>query len=124
MSRVLRITAAVIASIPLAVILTISGVVVITAVIGQLLAGFIDLSQASFASFLNPAYLLGLQSLGGTGGIADALVGGPGAPGGTIGRFGIYLIFALIGTGAFYALKHLWRWSTQRTEMNTTGGNQ
>lgn len=99
----------------------ICAVVVAAALIGQLFAGFIDLSQASFASFLNPAYLLGLQSLGGTGGIADALVGGPGAPGGTVGRFAIYAVFAVMGTGAYLALRRLWTWATQEQPTTATG---
>ena len=125
MKRALRLTAVGIATVPLAVVMVVSAVVVATAIIGQLLAGLIDLSQASFASFLNPAYLIALQSLGGTGGIADALVGGPGAPGGTVGRFAIYAVFALLGTGAYLTLRNLWSWATQQAEATTsTGGTR
>ncbi len=125
MNKAFRLTTAGVAAIPLVVVIAVSAVVVATAIIGQLLAGFIDLSQASFASFLNPAYLLGLQSLGGSGGIADALVGGPGAPGGSIGRFAIYMAFALLGTSAYLALRHLWKWATQQAEaISSRGGHQ
>ena len=55
-----------------------------------------DRSWCGLARFLNSLVWVGAESIGGTGGIFDALVGGPGAPGGTVNRYVTFMIFAAI----------------------------
>lgn len=102
---------AVLVSAPLVVWIGYFGLVAVLALLQQFLAGFIDLSQASWTSFLNPAVLLGWESPGGTGGPLDAIFGGPGAPGGTVSRYFVFMgsgFMAFIGFGAW---KVLWDWA-------------
>ena len=99
------------ASVVLAVWIGYFGLVAILSILQQFLAGFFDLSQASWTSFLNPAVLLGWESPGGTGGPLDAIFGGPGAPGGTVSRYFVFMgsaFLAAIGIGGW---KVLWTWA-------------
>ena len=64
-----------VASVPLALWIGYFGLIAALSILQQFLAGFIDLSMASWTSFLNPAVLLGLESPGGTGGPLDAIFG-------------------------------------------------
>ena len=100
-------------SVPIGVALAFFGVVAGLSLIQELLATFLDLRQASWTSFLNPAVLLGIQSPGGTGGIFDAMLGGPGATGGTVSRFITFLITGMLAVGAFSLLKVTWAWARQ-----------
>lgn len=88
-----------------------SGLVAALTILQQVLAGFFDLSQASWTSFLNPWVWFGVESLGGTGGIFDALVGGPGAPGGTVNRYITFMLFAAICALSYAGIKAAWSWS-------------
>ena len=105
-----RIIAA-LASVPLAAWIGYFGLVAVLALLQQFLAGFLDLSQASWTSFLNPAVLLGWESPGGTGGPLDAIFGGPGAPGGTVSRYFVFLGSGLMAFIGFGAWKALWDWA-------------
>ena len=100
-----------VASVPLAVWIGYFGSIAALSIVQQLLAGFIDLSMASWTSFLNPAVLLGLESPGGTGGPLDAIFGGPGAPGGTVSRYFVFMISALLAGVGYAVWKVLWRWA-------------
>lgn len=103
--------AAGIASVPLAIWIGYFGLVAVLSILQQLLAGILDLSQASWTSFLNPAVLLGIQSPGGTGGIWDAIFGGPGAPGGTVSRYFVFVGSALLAAAGYGVWKVMWEWA-------------
>lgn len=53
----------------------------------------------------------GVQSPGGTGGLVDALFGGPGAPGGSGMRYFVGLVSFIIAGIAWTGLKALWQWA-------------
>ena len=112
-STLVRLIIAGIASVPLAIVAVYLGLIAALSIVQEVLAGFIDLSNASWSSFLNPSVILGFQSPGGTGGIFDALVGGPGAPGGTVSRYFVFMISGVIACGSFMALMHVWRWARE-----------
>lgn len=100
-------------TIPLGIVLAFSALVAGLSLVQELLATFIDFRQASWTSFLNPSVMLGIQSPGGTGGIIDAMLGGPGAPGGTVSRFITFLITGILAVGALVLLKVTWAWARQ-----------
>jgi len=112
MPKASRYAVAVLASLPLGIFLAYFGFVAVLTILQQVLAGFIDLGQATWTSFLNPAYILGIQSIGGTGNIFDALVGGSGAPGGSVNRYFVFIVTAALAAGAFVGLKAMWAWAT------------
>lgn len=100
-----------IASVPLGIWIGYFGLVAALSILQQFISGFIDLSQASWTSFLNPAVLLGWESPGGTGGPLDAIFGGPGAPGGTVSRYFVFMGSALMAAIGYAGWKVLWRWA-------------
>lgn len=112
MMKTSRYAVAVLASLPLGIILGYFGLVALLTILQQVLAGFIDLGQATWTSFLNPAYILGFQSVGGTGNIFDALVGGAGAPGGSVNRYFVFMVTAALAAVALLGLKAVWGWAT------------
>lgn len=116
MAKSFRSAAAILASIPLGILLIYFGLVAVLTIVQQVLAGLFDLGQATWTSFLNPAYILGFQSLGGTGNIFDALVGGAGAPGGSANRYFVFMVSAAIAGGAFIGLRLVWAWATSEVE--------
>ena len=105
-----------VASVPLAICIGYFGLVAVLSILQQLLAGIVDLSQASWTSFLNPAVLLGFQSPGGTGGILDAVFGGPGAPGGTVSRYFVFMGSALLAAAGYGVWKVMWEWARPTSE--------
>ena len=82
----------------------------------QFLAGLFDLSQASWSSFLNPLFWFGVESIGGTGGLLDALIGGPGAPGGTVSRYITFMLFAALTAICYAAISAMWTWARTPSE--------
>jgi len=88
-----------------------AGLISLLSILQQFVAGIFDLSQASWSSFLNPWVWFGAESIGGTGGIMDALVGGPGAPGGTVSRYLTFLIFAFVAAISYAAITTTWNWA-------------
>ena len=112
-STKVRLLVAGIASVPLVIVAVYLGLIAALSIVQEVLAGFIDLSKASWTSFLNPSVILGIQSPGGTGGILDALVGGPGAPGGTVSRYFVFMVSGVIAYGSFMLLMHVWRWARE-----------
>lgn len=107
---------AVLVSVPLGVWIGYFGLIAALAILQQFLAGFVDLSMASWTSFLNPAVLLGLESPGGTGGPLDAIFGGPGAPGGTVSRYFVFMGAGLMAFVGFGAWKALWGWAMPQSQ--------
>jgi len=87
-------------------------------IIQQVLSGFFDFSQASWTQAFNPAVWLGIESIGGTGGILDALIGGPGAPGGTVNRYFTFMLFGLLTAASYAAITMMWNWA--RPKPHTT----
>lgn len=112
MAKTSRCSVEVLASIPLGIVLAYFGLVAALTTLQQMLAGFIDLGQANWISFLNPEYNFGIQSLGGTGNIFDVMVGGAGAPGGSVNSYFVFRVTAALAAGAFFGLKALWGWAT------------
>ena len=98
-------------SVPLGLVFTLSALLAITAFVNEFLAGLIDLSQVSVGSILDPAYLLGLRSVGGSGGLLDVFVAGPGASGGSVGRYATFILFGLVAAGSLWSLRRVWKWS-------------
>lgn len=88
-----------------------AGLIAAITLIQQVLAGFFDLSQASWSQFLNPLVWFGAESLGGTGGLLDALVGGAGAPGGTVNRYVTFMVFAALAALCYSGIKAAWSWA-------------
>jgi len=110
-SSALRVVVAAVSSIPLFLVMAYTGLIAVLTMVQQIASSLFDVSQASWTSFLNPAYLMGFQSLGGTGNIFDALVGGPGAPGGTVGPYVVFMVTGLVAGLSFLGLKTLWNWA-------------
>lgn len=106
-----RSVVAVLVSVILGPIMVWAGLIAGLTLIQQVLSGFFDLSQASWTQALNPWVWIGAESIGGTGGIFDALVGGPGAPGGTVNRYITFMIFAAITAACYYGLTAIWSWT-------------
>ena len=80
----------------------------------QVVAGFFVLGNASWTEFLNPAVWFGWQNVAGTGGILDSLLGGPGAPGGTVSRYATFLLAAMLASGCYAVVAAAWRWARER----------
>jgi hypothetical protein len=99
-----------------------AGLICVVTIIQQVLSGFFDFSQASWTQAFNPAVWLGLESIGGTGGILDALIGGPGAPGGTVSRYFTFMLFGLLTAASYAAITMMWNWARPRphTTSQTT----
>lgn len=104
---------AAVATIPVGLALVSSSLAAAMVMAQQILSTFTDVSEASWASFVSPAVLLGIQSPGGTGGFLDAILGGPGSPGGTVGRFFTFLVAGALALGAYSLLKTVWSWAKQ-----------
>lgn len=90
------------------------GLLAALTILQQMLSTFLDFGSASWTSWMSPPVLLGIQSPGGSGGIFDALVGGPNAPGGTVGRFIVFFVAAFIAYGGFQGLMMTWSWAWPR----------
>lgn len=88
-----------------------AGLIATLSIVQQFLAGFFDLSQASWSRLLNPLVWFGAESIGGTGGLLDALIGGPGAPGGTVSRYITFMIFAALCALCYAGIRATWAWA-------------
>lgn len=108
-------------SVPLGFVTGYFGLLAALVIVQQILAGWIDLSQATWASFLNPAVWIGVQSPGGTGGFWDAIYGGPGAPGGSMMRYFVGAVTFVIAGMAWTGLKALWQWAGSTPTVAVTG---
>jgi len=106
-----RSVAAIAVSIVVGPVMIWAALICVITIIQQVLSGFIDFSQASWTQAFNPAVWLGLESIGGTGGILDALIGGPGAPGGTVSRYVTFMLFGLLTAASYAAITMMWNWA-------------
>jgi hypothetical protein len=77
----------------------------------QVLAGFWTIANASWTQALNPAVWFGLQNVAGTGSVWDSLLGGAGAPGGTVNRYITFMLFAFVAAGCYRAVIAAWSWA-------------
>jgi hypothetical protein len=93
-----------------------SALICVITIVQQILSGLFDLSQTSWTQVFNPAVWFGLESIGGTGGILDALIGGPGAPGGTVSRYFTFLVFGLLVAGCYAGITSMWAWARQHSD--------
>jgi len=113
-----RSVAAIAVSVVVGPVMIWAGLICVATIIQQVLSGFFDFSQASWTQAFNPAVWLGLESIGGTGGILDALIGGPGAPGGTVNRYFTFMLFGLLAAASYAAITMMWNWA--RPKPHTT----
>jgi len=111
-------TAAIAAIIVFGPVMIWAGLICALTIIQQVLSGFIDISQASWTQALNPAVWFGLESIGGTGGVFDALLGGAGAPGGTVNRYFTFMLFGLITAACYAAITATWNWSCENSRLD------
>lgn len=80
-------------------------------IISQLLAGFGVIINANWVNLFNPVVWLGFDNIAGTGSIGDSLVAGPGAPGGSVNRYVLFMITGILAAACFAAMKAVWRWA-------------
>ncbi len=80
-------------------------------ILSQVLAGFGVIINADWVNVFNPAVWFGFNNIAGTGSLADSLVGGPGAPGGSVGRFAAFMITGILAAICFGAISVAWRWA-------------
>lgn len=80
----------------------------------QVLSGFLTLADASWTEALNPAVWFGWQNLAGTGSLWDSLLGGPGAPGGTVNRYVTFMLSAMLAAGCYASVTSVWSWAAPR----------
>lgn len=111
MGRVSRIVVAVLLAVPLGLVAVGCGVFAAAVIVTQALAGFVDLSQASWSAYLDPAVWVGWRSAGGTGGPIDAVAGGAGAPGGTFGRYVSAMISGIVAGCCAFGVRAVWHWA-------------
>jgi hypothetical protein len=84
--------------------------------ISQILAQFGVIANADWARLFDPAVWFGFNNVAGNGSIWDSLFGGPGAPGGTVGRYFAAMITAMIAIACWGALSAVWRWARAASE--------
>jgi hypothetical protein len=90
-----------------------AGLVAAATIIGQVLAGFGVLANADWMQVLNPAVWLGIQNVAGNGSVLDSLVGGPGAPGGTVNRYVAFMVTGVLAAACYTALRAVWSWASR-----------
>ena len=93
-----------------------SGLICVVTLVQQVLSGFFDLSQTSWSQAFNPAVWFGVESIGGTGGFLDALIGGPGAAGGTVSRYVTFMVFGILTAGCYLVVTFTWHWAKKDQE--------
>ena len=91
-----------------------AGLVAAATLLGQVLAGFGVITNADLAQVFNPAVWFGLNNIAGTGSLLDSLVGGPGAPGGTVNRYIVFMLMGFIAAICYAVLKAVWTWATEK----------
>lgn len=87
-----------------------------TSLLSQLLAGFGVIANANWMEIFNPAVWFGFNNIAGNGNILDSLVGGPGAPGGTVNRYIVFIITGIIAMICYTAVRAMWAWATSADE--------
>jgi len=81
----------------------------------QVLAGFLVIADASWTQALNPAVWFGWQNMAGTGSFLDSMLGGPGAPGGTVSRWLVFMVSAALASACYAAVTTAWAWARGQT---------
>jgi hypothetical protein len=77
----------------------------------QVLAGFVVIADASWTQALNPAVWFGWQNVAGNGSFLDSILGGPGAPGGTVNRWLVFMLSAALASACYAAFTTVWAWA-------------
>ncbi len=78
----------------------------------EVLAGFLVVGSASWTRVLNPSAWLGWHDAAGAGGLLDSMLGGPGAPGGTVSRYVTALVCAMIAAGCYAIVMAVWDYAS------------
>ncbi len=85
-----------------------AALVAVLALAQQVLVGFLAMSPSSWTQALNPAVWFGWRDAAGGGGLLDSLLGGPGAPTGTVSRYVTFLLAALLAVGCYAIVTTAW----------------
>jgi hypothetical protein len=112
--RAVRVTVAVLVSAVLGPIGLWAAAVAAVTLVEQVLAGFGVIADAQWSQALNPAVWIGIDNLAGNGSVLDSLVGGPGAPGGTAGRWLALLVTGAVAAVCWTVLRLAWAWAARR----------
>jgi hypothetical protein len=89
-----------------------AALVAVLSLMQQALAGFLAVGSASWTQALNPEIWLGRQNVGGTTSFLDSMIGGPGAPGGTVSRYVVFVVGAMLAAGCYAIVVALWDWAS------------
>jgi hypothetical protein len=79
--------------------------------ISQVLAGFGVISNANWTQLFSPAVWFGFNNIAGTGSLMDSLVGGPGAPGGSVNRYVVFMLTGFVAAGCYTGIRAAWKWA-------------
>lgn len=90
-----------------------TALIALISIISQLLAGFGVIINANWVNLFNPAVWFGFNNVAGTGSIGDSLVAGPGAPGGSVNRYVLFMVTGIAAAACFAALRSVWRWARE-----------
>lgn len=80
--------------------------------ISQVLAGLGVIANADWTQTFNPVAWFGFNNIAGTGSLMDSLVGGPGAPGGSVNRYVSFIITGLVAAACYVGIRAAWTWVT------------
>ena len=106
-----RVTAAVAVSVVAGPVGLWAALFALMTIMSQVLAGFGVIINAEWVNIFNPAVWFGFNNIAGTGSIGDSLVAGPGAPGGSVNRYVLFMITAALAAVCFGAVGAVWRWA-------------
>ena len=90
-----------------------AALVAAASLISQILAGFGVIANADWMQIFNPAVWFGFNNIAGTGSLMDSLVGGPGAPGGSVNRYVVFMITGIVAAACYTGIKATWTWATR-----------
>jgi len=85
--------------------------------LSQLLAGFGVIANADWMQIFNPAVWFGFNNIAGTGSLMDSLVGGPGAPGGSMNRYLVFMLTGIVAVACLASVRAVWAWA--RSDVQT-----
>ena len=97
-----------------------SALVAAASLLSQILAGFGVIANANWMQIFNPAVWFGFNNIAGTGSLMDSLVGGPGAPGGSVNRYVVFMITGIVAAACYAAIKATWAWARTSAEPQDT----
>jgi len=93
-----------------------SALVATGSLISQLLSGFGVIANADWMQIFNPAVWFGFNNIAGTGSLMDSLVGGPGAPGGSVNRYVVFMITGIVAAACYTGIRVAWSWARSSPE--------